>query len=109
MIPYDTIHKAKNHQRIMINQRSEITRFNRKLDGMVENVMNHNDFEPEFTREYVEATNLYRRVAEYDVQLAQELLSSTLLFAYYFAVAFDRHIRVHNRSNCDLPRLADSP
>jgi hypothetical protein len=59
--------------------------FNRRLDELVENVMNHKDFSPEFTREYVKATNLYRQVAEYDVKLAQELFISTLMFAYHFA------------------------
>ena len=69
----------------MINQRSDVARFNRRLDELVDNVMNHKDFSPEFTREYVKATNLHRQVAEYDVRLAQELFISTLMFAYHFA------------------------
>jgi hypothetical protein len=34
----------------------------------------------------VEVVNLYRRVAEYDPQLAQELFFSATLLSYYFAV-----------------------
>jgi hypothetical protein len=60
--------------------------FNRRLDELVENVLRQDDISSEFTREYVKATNLCRRVAEYDVQLAQELFFSTVMFAYYFAI-----------------------
>ena len=76
----------------MISQKTESTRFNRRLDELVENVMNHKDFSPEFTREYVKATNLYRRVAEYDVNLAEELLISAWMYSYYFAIGITNKV-----------------
>jgi len=34
----------------------------------------------------VKAATLYKRVAEYDVELASELLPNTMMFAYTFAM-----------------------
>ena len=39
---------------------------------------------PEFRREYIKATKLYRRVAEYDTDLANDIMVSTFLISYEF-------------------------
>ena len=70
----------------MINQNPELVRFNKRLDELVDNVMKQDVASADFRRQYVKATNLYRRIAAYDVQLAQEVFASTLVFAYTFAV-----------------------
>jgi hypothetical protein len=70
----------------MINQSPELIRFNKRLDELVDNVMKQQVASENFRREYVKATNLYRRIASYDVELAQDVFVSTLMFAYTFAV-----------------------
>ena len=70
----------------MINQNPELVRFNKRLDELVDNVLKQDVASAEFRREYVKATNLYRRIATYDVELAWDVFSSTLMFAYTFAV-----------------------
>ena len=70
----------------MSNQDPELVRFNRRLDELVDNIMKQGVGSSDFRREYVKATNLYRRIAAYDVELAREVLASTLIFAYTFAV-----------------------
>jgi hypothetical protein len=70
----------------MEQQKQNQAQFSKKMDQLVQNVISQNVGTPEFRAEYVKATNLYRRVAEYDVQLAQELLLSTFMFAYTFAI-----------------------
>jgi len=54
----------------MINQNPELVRFNKRLDELVDNVMKQDVASADFRREYVEATNLYRRIAAYDVEMA---------------------------------------
>ena len=69
-----------------MNQKTNLVRFNQEMDELVANLISNNLGTPEFRTEYVKATNLYKRVAEYDVELASELLPNTMMFAYTFAV-----------------------
>ena len=69
-----------------MNQKTNLVRFNEEMDELVANVISNNLGTPEFRTEYVKAANLYKRVAEYDVELASELLPSTMMFAYTFAL-----------------------
>jgi len=57
-----------------MNQKTNLVRFDQKMDELLANVIGQNLGTPEFRTEYVKATNLYKRVAEYDVELASELL-----------------------------------
>ena len=68
----------------MAEQKADLVRFNRRLDELVDNVMGSNLGTAEFRAEYVKATNLYRRVAVYDVGLASDLFLSALMFSYHF-------------------------
>jgi len=70
----------------MSNQKPDLVRFNSRMDELVENVISGNLLTPEFRTEYIKAVGLYRRVAEYDTQLAGELFISTAMFSYRFAV-----------------------
>jgi len=70
----------------MINQNPELIRFNKRLDELVDNVIRQEVASADFRREYIKATNLCRRLANYDVELAWDVFSSTLMFAYTFAV-----------------------
>ena len=67
------------------------------MDELVENVLGQNLLTPEFRAEYVKAVSLYRRVAEYDTELAWELFVSTAMYCYSF---FDGVIeKVFNSKN----------
>jgi hypothetical protein len=70
----------------MDNQSDDLTRFNKWMDELVENVVSTNLNSPEFRKEYIKATNLLRRVAEYDTQLASELYVSMTRFSYTFGI-----------------------
>jgi hypothetical protein len=70
----------------MANQSSDLTRFNKRMDELVENVVSTNLISPEFRREYVKATSLLRRVAQYDTQLAYDLYVSIAMFSYAFGI-----------------------
>ncbi len=67
-------------------QKTELDRFNRRMDELVSHVIRNDVGSPEFRTEYLKAVNLYKRVAQYDVELAWELLPSTMMFAYTFAI-----------------------
>jgi hypothetical protein len=56
------------------------------MDALVENVVSTNLISPEFRKEYIKATNLLRRVAQYDTQLAYDLYVSMTMFSYTFGV-----------------------
>ena len=62
------------------------TRFNHRMDELVAHVIREDVLTPEFREQYVKATGLYRRVAEYDVDLAWDLFVSTMMFSYTFGV-----------------------
>jgi len=62
-------------------------RFNPRMDELVAHVTREDLLTPEFREQYVKATSLYRRVAEYDVDLAWDLFVSTMVFSYTFGVA----------------------
>jgi hypothetical protein len=66
----------------MASQSTDLTRFNRRMDQLVENVVSTNSLTPEFRKEYIRTTNLLRRVAEYDSDLACELFVSIAMFSY---------------------------
>ena len=70
----------------MAVQTSDRTRFNQQMDKLVENVVSRNLVSPEYRAEYVKAAGLFKRVAETDPQLAQELLFSATMLSYYFAI-----------------------
>ena len=67
-------------------QSAELTRFNKRIDELVENVISRDLVSPEFRREYVRAVSLLRQVAEYDTQLAAELLVSMAVVSYTFGI-----------------------
>jgi hypothetical protein len=70
----------------MASQTDDLTRFNKWMDALVENVVSTNLISPEFRKEYIKATNLLRRVAQYDTQLAYDLYVSMTMFSYTFGV-----------------------
>ena len=71
----------------MTNQELDKIRFNARMDSLVENVIARNLLSPEFRAEYVKAADLYRRVADHDARLASEILFSSMMLCYHFAVA----------------------
>ena len=60
--------------------------FNKRMDELIQNVLSQNLLTPEFRAEYVKAMNLYRRVAEYDTQLAWDILDSTFMYCCTFSL-----------------------
>jgi hypothetical protein len=67
----------------MTKNLTELDKFNRRMDELVENVISRNLVSPEYRAEYVKAAGLYRRVAEYDPRLAQEFLLSTTMLTLF--------------------------
>ena len=61
--------------------------FNRRVDKLIARVEVGNPISREFTAELVNTANLCRRVAEYDPQLASELLISGIMLSYTTGVA----------------------
>jgi hypothetical protein len=69
----------------MGNQSNDLTRFNRWMDELAENAVSRDAISPEYSREFVRATNLFRRVAEYDIPLAREMWVSLAMVSYTFS------------------------
>jgi len=56
------------------------------MDELAQNVASRNLGTPEFRVEYIKATNLYKKVAQFDVDLAGELFINTVMFCYTFGI-----------------------
>lgn len=65
---------------------NERIRFNERIDGLVRHAISQDIGSPEFRAEYVKAAGLLKRVAEYNPELASELLLSLWMYAYHFAL-----------------------
>jgi hypothetical protein len=65
---------------------TERIRFDRRMDELVRHVVSQDIGTPEFRTEYVKAANLLKRVADYDPELASELLLTIWMCAYHFAI-----------------------
>ncbi len=65
-----------------------LAEFNQRMEEQAQRVVRDNVGTPEFRAEYVKSTNLYKRVAKYDVDLAGELFVSTVIFCYTFGIGF---------------------
>ena len=63
----------------------DVTRFNKRIEELIENIPSQNLLTPQFRTEYVRVMNLYKKVADYDTQLARDILESTFMFTYAFA------------------------
>ena len=68
----------------------ERNQFNRLIDDMITRAVMMNLISREYTVEYVKAANLCRRVAEFDPQLAFELLVSGIMLSYTAGMAVIR-------------------
>ena len=71
----------------MENLNVSLLLFNRKMDGLVENILARNLGTPEFRAQHVRAVNLCRRVAEHDVDLASELFFTFIMLGIHFGLA----------------------
>lgn len=76
----------------------ELKVFNARMDRLVENIIGKDLLTPEFRKECIAATNLYRRVAEYDTGLAMELMFSTFMIAYEFTRGVVKNVFPSNPS-----------
>lgn len=72
--------------------RVDRVRFGRWVGELVANVTARNLLTQEFRAEYVKAANPYKRVAEYDPDLASELFFSAMMLSYTFAVGVTKKI-----------------
>ena len=68
-------------------QKARRARFDRWLDGIVENVVGSNDASPQLRTEFVEWANLLRRVAEYDIELAGDVHIGSIMLDYTLGIS----------------------
>ncbi|MDV3277114.1 MAG: hypothetical protein LYZ69_01435 [Nitrososphaerales archaeon] len=83
--------------------------FDRRVDGLVSNVMKQDLLSPEFRTEYVKATSLFKRVAEFDPGLASELFFSAMMLSYTFAVGVTDKIFRWKGPSADYFRRSPGP
>jgi hypothetical protein len=63
------------------------SQLNRQIDRMISRIVAGKPISREFTAELVNTASLCRRVAEFDPQLASELLLSAIMLSYTTGVA----------------------
>lgn len=68
-------------------QAADRAKLNRWMDRLVENMVGLESASTRFKAEHVRQANLLRRVAEYDPELARELIVGTVMFSYYSALS----------------------
>ncbi len=61
---------------------SERVRFNIYLDGVLSNMYDRDLFSQDFRKQFSKMVSLYRRIAEYDVKLAQEVSIEAMILVH---------------------------